>query len=241
MDLFFNSELENSSVQLKFEGEEFHHITRVMRYEKGQEIYVTNGKGLVANARILEISKNNCICEILKTEFYPQKKDNVIALVPILKNLERFEFAIEKLTELGISEIVPYYSDRSVKKNFRYDRALKILISAIKQSFNPYLPHLYNPTSLDNFFESINSNYLLLYGKPEGKTLISVKEMIDFNKSQNIIITVGPEGDFSKRELEILELKNGIGINLSQNRLRSETAIILLLAQLKMFLNLQDY
>lgn len=236
MDLFFHPELEETTKHLKFEGEEFHHITRVMRYVTGQEFSVTNGKGLIANAKLLEISKSNCVCEVIEIKSFPKRKENLIALVPILKNLERFEFAIEKLTELGVNEIVPYYSERSVKKNFRFERSQKILISAIKQSFNPYLPKLRELTLFDKYFENVNQNDLILYGNPEGKTLIQLMNSIDLSISQNIIITVGPEGDFTEQEIEILKSKNGIAVNLGNNRLRSETAIISLLVQLRMFM-----
>lgn len=236
MDLFFHPELEETTKYLKFDGEEFHHITRVMRYVTGQEFSVTNGKGLIADAKLLEIYKNNCVCEVIEVKSFPKRKDNIIALVPILKNLERFEFAIEKLTELGINEIVPYYSERSVKKNFRYERAQKIIVSAIKQSYNPYLPELRELTLFDRYFENINQDDLILYGNPKGKTLVQLINSLDLSSSLNLIITVGPEGNFTEREFEILKSKNGIAVNLGNNRLRSETAIISLLAQLRMFM-----
>lgn len=236
MDLFYNPQLSKTPSSLKFQGEEFHHITRVLRYDIGQELFITNGKGLIAKAKLIKISKSECECEIINIESFIPSEKKILALLPILRNQERFEFALEKLTELGVTEIVPYYSERTVKKNYRKDRAQKILISAIKQSFNPYLPDLSELISFKDFFNSIHPDNLILFGKPDGKLLINLKDSININYYKNFIITVGPEGDFTESELNLLNAKGGIAVNLGGNRLRSETAIICLLSQLKMLI-----
>ncbi len=236
MDLFYHKSLENDSKSLKFVEDEFHHITKVMRYKEGDKILISNGRGLIAEAIIVRVSKSDCECEIFEIKSFIPPEKNFLALVPILKNLERFEFALEKLTEIGVNEIIPYYSERSVRKNFRFDRAEKILISALKQSQNPFLPQLKELISFDKFLDLIDSTSLIIFGEYKGANIKEIANQINLNQFSNIIITVGPEGDFSERELELLKSKDGIAVNLGENRLRSETAIIYLLAQLKLLL-----
>lgn len=239
MDLFYHKGLEIDKKSLQFVGDEYHHIVKVMRYKVGDKFFITNGKGLIAEATLHHISKNECECEINSLKSYNLPKKKIIALIPVLKHLERFEFALEKLTEIGVSEIVPYFSERTVRKNFRFDRSEKILISAIKQSFNPFLPKLSELISFDKYLDKLEQKSLIVYGTPEEKNLIDVLNEIDLNQIEKFIITVGPEGDYTTKEFELLKSKNAVGVNLGSNRLRSETAIVCLLAQLKLFL--RDY
>jgi len=237
MDLFYHPEFELDQRSLIFSGEEFHHIVKVMRYLVGQEFYVTNGRGIIALARLTNISKNHCESELISFQKFEKPDKKIIALVPILRNLERFEFAIEKLTELGVYKIIPFISERTVKKNFRYERAQKILISAMKQSFNPFLPELSEPISFEEIINSFSSNTTIIYGNPNGKNLSDVIKDFESSIPNEIFVAVGPEGDFSEKELAALKLKDGIAVTLGKNRLRSETALITLLAQLKLFLS----
>lgn len=236
MDLYFNPDFDENSKLLKFEDEEFHHIAKVMRHKVGDEVFVTNGNGLIGRIKIIDLKKSECVCEIVSIQHFEKPSTNLIALVPILHNTERFEFALEKITELGIGKIFPFCSDRTIKKNIKLERSKKIIISAIKQSFNPFLPELFEVISFDEILEMNFENSLLLYGNPSGEKLSKISTSIDFKKYRNIIIAVGPEGDFSNREIELLKSKNSFPINLGKNRLRSETALITLLAQLKLFL-----
>ncbi len=232
MDLFFHQDFHDKTTDIVFEGEEFHHIVNVMRYNIGDEIFITNGLGLVGRATIRKITKTNCICEIVEVNNYEKNLPRIHALIPILKQPERFEYAIEKLTELGVDEIQPFLSERSVKKGFRKERALKIIKSAIKQSFNPFIPKINDPVEFQTYIDSINAESPILYGHKNGLLISELVNVIDFIKKSRIIITVGPEGDFSEQELELLKSKNSFPINLGKNRLRSETAIICLFAQL---------
>lgn len=236
MDLFFNPDFDQNSKRIRFEDEEFHHLAKVMRHKRGDEIFVTNGNGLIGRVKIIELNKSECICEIISTQCFENPATNLIALVPIIHNIERFEFALEKLTELGINKIIPFYSERTIKKNIKLERSKRIIISATKQSFNPFLPELFEATSFDKILELNFENSLLLFGNSSGEKLNKISTSIDFKNYKNIIIAVGPEGDFSNREIDLLKTINSYPVNLGKYRLRSETALVTLLAQLKLFL-----
>lgn len=236
MELYYLPQLSEDLNIIKFDGEEFHHLVKVKRTLIGDEVFVTNGNGLIAKTKLIKIFKNGCECEVVSYERFNKPEQNLIALIPLLKKLERFEFGIEKLTELGITEIYPYYSERTIKEKIKIERTKKIIISSIKQSFNPFLPKLSDVSSFDNLLKLDFNDSLILYGDPNGENLFQVDQKFNLRKIKNILITVGPEGDFSKHELELLNSKNGIPVKLGKNKLRSETALIGLLAQLKIFL-----
>lgn len=236
MELFFIPEITEETRSVDISGDEFHHLSKVLRIKYGDKIFLTNGKGIIASANISKISKSNCECEIESIKKYPARQIKIIALLPILKHPERFEFALEKLTELGVDEIQPYISVRTNKKNFRFDRASKILISSVKQSFNPFLPELKGTIQFIEFISALNEDDLILYGDTEGLKIFEVNDKFLNSDIKRIIITVGPEGAFTEDEIDLLRQKKAIPIWLGENRLRSETAIISLASQLKMFL-----
>ncbi|MCX8057743.1 MAG: 16S rRNA (uracil(1498)-N(3))-methyltransferase [Ignavibacteria bacterium] len=237
MDLYFVQSLNESSKIISISGEEVHHIVKVKRYKAGDRIFLTNGCGLISEVELIKVTKDYCEVSVLAIQKFEKAKREIIALFPLLRNPERFEFGIEKLTELGISEIIPFYSKRTLKKKLKLERAQKILISAIKQSINPFLPKLHEPLSLEDALNINFRNDLILFGNIEGERLSVVVNKFNLKSFEKIFLLVGPEGDFSEEELVLLKSKNACPVNLSKNRLRSETALICLLAQLKNFLD----
>ncbi len=235
MELFFYPELDENQKLVKLTGEEFHHLSKVLRIKLNDEIFLTNGRGLIAKALISKVSRQDCETEILEFQKFERKKIKLTALIPILKQEERFEFAIEKLTELGIDEIQPFYSERTIKKKFRFERSKKILITALKQSFNPFLPELKESISFEEFISELRSDEIIFYGDKDGHKFLAVQDFLIKSNLTRIILTVGPEGAFSDKELNFLRRKNSIAIWLGEYRLRSETAIISLASQLKLF------
>ncbi len=236
MELYYFPELSEDLNLIKFDVEEFHHLVKVKRTIIGDEVFVTNGNGFIARTKLIRIFKNGCECVVVSYEKFDKPDQNLIALIPLLKKIERFEFGIEKLTELGITEIYPYYSARTIKGNIKVERTKKIIISAIKQSFNPFLPKISDVSSFENLLKHDFNDSLILYGDPNGENLFQVDQKLNLRNIKNILITVGPEGDFSESELELLKSKKGIPVKLGKNKLRSETALITLLAQLKIFI-----
>ncbi len=236
MELFFYPELNENQKNIKLTGNEFHHLSKVLRVKLGDQIFLSNGNGLIAKANLLKIFRQECEVQINEFIKFNRKKTKLIALIPILKQEERFEFALEKLTELGIDEIQPFYSERTIKKNFRYERSKKIIIAALKQSFNPFLPELKEAVEFGKFISELNLDEIIMYGDKEGQKILNSKEKLVSPVLKKIILTVGPEGAFTDQELNLLRKKNALPILLGENRLRSETAIICLAAQLKLFM-----
>jgi len=240
MELFYLPELNENQTIVRLTGDEFHHLNKVLRFKVGEEIYISNGNGLIAKAKLIKISRDTCESEILEIQRLERRKTRLIALLPILRQEERFEFALEKLTELGIDEIQPFISARTVKKNFRFERSKKILITALKQSLNPFLPELKNTIEFNQFISELKSDDLVLYGDNKGLKILELQNQLAEHDVKRIIITVGPEGAFTDDELNTLKKLNSFPIWLGEFRLRSETAIISLASQLKIFSDLID-
>jgi 16S rRNA (uracil1498-N3)-methyltransferase len=240
MELFYLPELNENQTIVRLTGDEFHHLSKVLRFKVGDEIYISNGNGLIAKAKLIKISRDTCESEILEIQRFERRKTRLIALLPILRQEERFEFALEKLTELGIDEIQPFISARTVKKNFRFERSKKILITALKQSLNPFLPELKNTIEFNQFISELKSDDLVLYGDNKGLKILELQNQLTEHDVKRIIITVGPEGAFTDDELNTLKKLNSFPIWLGEFRLRSETAIISLASQLKIFSDLID-
>jgi 16S rRNA (uracil1498-N3)-methyltransferase len=200
------------------EGEDFNHIIKVMRHSERDILYITDGKGNIYESQINSINKNSLSAVSLKTYHYENVKQNIFFCIPKLKNADRFEFALEKCAELGVTNFIIFESRRTISRGEKTDRWNKILISAMKQSLRCYLPEI-------KVVNSIKEIFPLEGGK------IGFEQNSSNNISRLIIIPdvnyyfiFGPEGGLDKDELELFNLENIY--NLADNRLRTETAVI---------------
>ncbi len=206
-------------------GEECQHFTKVLRGRIGQEIHVTDGMGKMAKGVVSQISSK--IVEIELTEVLENFKQRPyelhIAIAPT-KNMERIEFFLEKATEIGIDKITFFKSFHSERKNINLDRCQKIVQSAAKQSLKTYIPIVNDLVKFSDFIRENHSEIKLIahcndeYDRKEFKSIIQIK--------QDYLILIGPEGDFSKEEIELAEKSNFTGISLGSQRLRTETAAL---------------
>lgn len=204
--------------------EESAHCVRVLRYTRGDEILLTNGRGITLNARITNPHPKHCEFEILHAEHQTNHHDFYlhIAIAPT-KNVERLEWALEKCTEIGVDEITPLLCRFSERKQLRTDRLQKIILSAAKQSLTPYLPKLNELTDYESFIRNRTeeTRFIAHCYKDEKREL---KSLIQRGKSA--VILIGPEGDFSEQEVEEA-LQNGFQpVSLGNSRLRTETAAV---------------
>ena len=135
------------------------------------------------------------------------------------------EFVVEKATECGVNRIIPIIMDRSIKRDVNVERLNKIVFSAVKQCGRSVIPKINNPIKFTKYIEGISDSILVFH---ESGIQINIK------KEQKIEVLIGPEGDFSDKELNLLKLKNAIFLNLGNRRLRSETAVISALSQLNL-------
>jgi len=205
------------------DGEEAHHITHVMRHYKGDTIHITDGNGSIYKSVISEIGKRNVLAKVIESIQYENKFSNITFCLPRLRNTDRLEFALEKCVELGITNFIVFDSTRTVAKGEKIERWQKIILSAMKQSLRAWLPkviyvkNISEVTKLDGtkiFFDQNAERTFRNFILTDNRSLIT----------DNCFFLFGPEGGFTEDELRIA---NGeLRIKLTDNRLRSETAII---------------
>jgi len=198
------------------------HCARVLRMKEGAVVNLIDGKGGFYEGIIRSINPGSVIVQITKTDLKYGAKDYYlhIAIAPT-KNIDRFEWFIEKAAEIGIDEITPLLCHRSERRNLRNERLEKILISAIKQSVKAYLPVLNPLTHFDKFISGTlrGNKYIALCSDINRTDLIKIK-----NKLRAFTILIGPEGDFSPEEIKSAFNIGFSPVSLGSGRLRTETA-----------------
>lgn len=223
MQLFYFKDINLTSKQFSFDKEESKHIHKVLRKKMGDILFVTNGLGLCFKTEIILVSDSKCSVQIIS--FKTQKKSNFhlhLAVAPTKMN-ERYEWFLEKATEIGVHEITPIICDHSERKVIKNERFDKILLSAMKQSNHYYLPVLNEPISFKEYIKKeMHGQKFIAHCEEENKK--SLKESIVKNK--DVTILIGPEGDFSSQEIEMAIKNQFIPISLGSTRLRTETAAV---------------
>ena len=226
---FFYTEVVSSIDNIILLNEEnSRHIVQVLRMAEGRQINITDGLGTICTAEILEAHKKKCLVKILDTliQIAPAKKV-CIAISPV-KNSSRFEWFLEKATEIGVTEIVPLICERTEKQYLKHDRLRGILISAMLQSQQAWLPILHEPVKFEKFVEENKSNNKFI-AHCDQQNKISFKEIIGQLSNQPInysTILIGPEGDFTKEEIALALQNNFTPVALGNTRLRTETAAL---------------
>lgn len=223
MQLFYNSEIKNTDSSFVFDKEESKHIVKVLRKKESDKIFITNGLGFLFVSEISLASDKKCEVKILEIQEFEKPKYNLhIAVAPTKMN-DRLEWFLEKATEIGIQEITPIICEHSERKIYKIDRAEKIIQSAMKQSNQFYLPKIKEPISFKEFIANTKceNKYIAHCVETERKQL---KDSV--NPSENYVILIGPEGDFSESEIELALANNYKAVMLGNTRLRTETAAL---------------
>ncbi|MDC3040694.1 16S rRNA (uracil(1498)-N(3))-methyltransferase [Flavobacteriaceae bacterium] len=225
MDLFYSNYKANDKYVVMNEIDS-KHIIRSFRKNIGDSIMITNGLGYLCNAKIVEIGKKIKV-KINSIEKFKSSSNSIhIALSP-LKNASRFEWFVEKSTELGISQITPLVCEYSEKKKVNMDRLERILISSLKQSNQFFKPIINSIKTFEDFIRDNEDELLMANLKTSNKIK---RELFTRN---NICLMIGPEGGFSDSEIKLAKKKNIKEITLGNSRLRSETAAIFGLSVIK--------
>ncbi|WP_298236734.1 16S rRNA (uracil(1498)-N(3))-methyltransferase [uncultured Algibacter sp.] len=223
MQLFYNPEISENTTQFSFNREESKHIVKVLRKKQGDRLQITNGKGLLFNAEIAIPDIKNCLVHILSETKQPKHNYKLHLAVAPTKMNDRYEWFLEKATEIGVDTITPIICDRSERKVIKHERFEKIIQSAMKQSLNYHLPKLNEAISFKNFVEQdFEGDLFIAHCEETDKK--SLKQQLKPN--QNITILIGPEGDFSVKEIEMALENKFIPVTLGETRLRTETAAI---------------
>lgn len=222
-EFYYSSFQINSNEQIKITGVEAKHISAVMRHKVDDEIYVTDGNGKVFKCRITSINKNEILLKLIDNYTLQNKYSSITFYIPILKFADRFEFALEKSAELGINNYKIFSADKSHNRGVKIDRWQNILISAMKQSLQSFIPKV-EFIELKN--QNIDNDRNIIFDQKADLTfsnfLIELKGKL--SKSENINLFFGPEAGLTKSDID--KIANPVFVKMNDNRLRSETAII---------------
>lgn len=220
MYLFYTPEVEIE----RLPDEEAAHCVRVLRLKEGDEISLTDGKGSFYKAMITSASAKRCTYRILeKNEPAPLWTPRIVIAVAPTKNMDRMEWLVEKMTEIGVDEVVPLLCAHSERKVLKEERLVKIAVSAMKQSLKPTLPKI---RSLQSFRDLIETPFagqkFIAHCYPQLKQ--ELKQV--YCSGQDALVLIGPEGDFSEEEVAWALDKEFLPVSLGNTRLRTETAAL---------------
>lgn len=216
---FYEPSLIQSETNFTLSEESSKHAIQVLRMREGEQLNITNGLGLSAIATIVSEHKKHAVVSLSSFEQIPQSaKRTCIAISPV-KNNSRFEWFLEKSTEIGISEIIPLMCERTEKEHFKYERMHGILVSAMLQSQQTWLPILHQPAKFKTVIEENRWQTKLIAHCAEDQKQ-SLRNFI----LNHVQILIGPEGDFTEIEINSAKEQGYIPVTLGETRLRTETA-----------------
>lgn len=223
MQLFYSPTITEATEIFSFDKEESKHIIKVLRKKDTDILHVTNGLGYLFTTEITLASDSKCTVKIISFEKAPPSKFRLHLAVAPTKMNDRFEWFLEKATEIGIHEITPIICDHSERKVINIERFDKILLAAMKQSNEVYLPKLNNAVTFKEFI-NLKQEGLKMIAHCEETDKKSLKSVLKPN--QELTVIIGPEGDFSEKEIALALTNDFIPVSLGNTRLRTETAAI---------------
>ncbi len=234
LPFFYINSLDNTATSFVLNEDTSRHVVQVLRMQLGEQLLLTDGKGHVITAMISDDHKKRCVVQQLSASFIPPAEKKITIAISLLKNAARFEWFLEKATEIGVTEIIPLLCARTAKEHFRTERMNGILVSAMLQSKQAWLPLLHEPVAISRYFQQSASNqdqirkFIAHCEEDAIKTsLTSVSQ-----KSTSVIL-IGPEGDFTQEEINHAIVQGYTPVSLGDTRLRTETAGIVAAVQLK--------
>lgn len=220
MHLFYTPDLKDNRYDLS--QEESRHCIRVLRLKNGDFVHLTDGMGGLHKARIVGADPKKCSVEIVETQYeYGKRPFHLHVAIAPTKNIKRFEWFLEKATEIGVDEITPLLCFHSERKNLKTDRSKRIITSALKQSLKAYHPVLHEMVGFNDFISSgfKGSRYIACFEAGDAGRL---KDL--YSPGDDAIIIIGPEGDFSEKEIQTARELGFTSVSLGKSRLRTETA-----------------
>jgi 16S rRNA (uracil1498-N3)-methyltransferase len=222
MNLFYAPDITPPVFQLN--TEESKHIIKVFRMKKGDTIHFTDGKGHLFTCQIIDDNPKSCTVEIIKTEQGSDRRNFYLHMaVAPTKNINRFEWFLEKATEIGVDRITPFISKHSERKVVKPERLNRVITAAVKQSLKTWHPVLEDTTV---FSDLIKTNFIgekyIAYIHPE----VTLELSKAYTPGTNALVLIGPEGDFSHEEVDQAKKEGFIPVKLGPSRLRTETAAV---------------
>ena len=224
MQLFYHPDIEADAREISFSKEESRHIAKVLRKNAGDRLNITNGKGLLFTAELSIVDHKSVLAKVISAEKQPALPYHLHLAVAPTKLNDRYEWFLEKATEIGISEITPIICDNSERKVIKADRYERIIQSAIKQSLKVWKPRLNPAITYSKFVQQTHSEEKKCIAHCYPSEKVSIKHTI--NTGESVLVLIGPEGDFSPTEVDMATTHGFEPIHLGESRLRTETAAV---------------
>ncbi len=201
--------------------EESRHCVKVMRHREGDTVYVTDGQGQRFECRLVKADARGCLLDVVTTEVVPTFHHMLHMAVAPTKNIDRFEWFVEKAVEIGVCQITPIICDHSERTTLRLDRLERVATAAAKQSLKCHLPNIGEPISCAKLIEQATEQQrFILHCVEDAKRHLYQA----CAPGQSTLVLIGPEGDFSTREIELAKEHGFEACTLGEQRLRTETA-----------------
>ena len=218
---FYESTITSSNTSFVLSEDTSRHCIQVLRMHTGEQLQLTDGLGNVYTAAITKADKKHCEVRIQESRFKKQEARKICIAISLLKNASRFEWFLEKATEIGVREIIPLLCERTERQHFRYDRMQSITVAAMLQSQQCWLPLLHQPTPL---YQVVVKND---YTDKRIAHCVAEEDRILINAlpvHSDVQILIGPEGDFTSNEIALALQQGYKPVSLGNTRLRTETA-----------------
>lgn len=222
LPFFYIESADSSTKEIVLNEDTSKHIVNVLRMREGEQLQLTDGKGNLITAVIKDAHKKHCRVTVTGSQLIASHSRNVTIAISLIKNAGRFEWFLEKAAEIGVSKIIPLICERTEKQNFRYERMKGILISAMLQSQQTRLPQLEEPIKFKQFINqsAVQQKFIAHCLEAEERNFLHSQ----ISSSAQSLICIGPEGDFTKTEIELALQNNFSPVSLGSTRLRTETA-----------------
>ena len=229
LPFFYKEDLVPSSTGIVLDEATSKHIVQVLRMQNGEQLQLTNGKGDLFTAEITDNNRKKCTVKVIASVNQQRSTINITIAISPVKNTTRFEWFLEKATEIGVTEIIPLVCERTEKTTFKTERMKSILVSAMLQSQQTWLPVLHEPVKLEKLWQSLKT--LPKLAQYQQKFIAhcvddAKRNLSDLNNKSlsSKIILIGPEGDFTADEIELALQNHFSAVSLGETRLRTETA-----------------
>ena len=231
MDTFFVPPQDVQGTHFTLRGDEYRHLARSLRKRVGDHIFATDGDDTVFEAVIVSLGRDEAACEVVAT--FARKNEPRVSMtlaISLLRNPARFDFVIEKATELGVRSIIPLVCGRTIGRQERHDRYEKIALAAMKQSNRCYLPRIFPLSSVDAVVSHGDDQMLKLIPHEMTEQSQFIGTVLKHHESaRSVLILVGPEGGFTDDEMHAAAAHGIVPVSLGPRRLRSETRVCLFL------------
>lgn len=238
LPFFYKEDIDLTTTQVVLDEATSKHIVQVLRMQKGEQLQLTNGKGNLFTAEITDDNRKKCAVTIMKKSEIRNPKSKICIAISLVKNNSRFEWFLEKAAEIGVTEIIPLICERTEKAAFKLERMQGILVSAMLQSQQTWLPQLHEPVKFASLIkQSSQQQKFIAHCEDENNKVSLATKLLNLpvrqagssapqplNPSTSKLMLIGPEGDFTKQEIELALQHNFTPVALGETRLRTETA-----------------